>query len=228
MKDSLSNRADTIFSPLKTQTTPLNTDTAGKGRNPGMLETGMLEKLRNLISRRRDRPETRHLYAAIVVQARHPDFYRNHGVPDSLDGRFDMVILHAYLVMHRLNAMGGAGAGLAQSLFDFLFDDMDANLREIGVGDLSVGKRVKAMAKAFYGRSAAYDAGLAEPTDAPLLAALRRNLYGTVPDEPPPAALAAMARYLRENMAALAAQKDADLLAGKVAFLPPPAGNPAH
>ncbi|WP_374466727.1 ubiquinol-cytochrome C chaperone family protein, partial [Ferrovibrio sp.] len=91
------------------------------------------------------------LYRAIVAQSRQAGFYREHGVPDSLDGRFDMIVLHSFLVMRRLRRIGAAAEPLSQQLFDLMFADMDSNLREIGVGDLSVGKKVKAMAQAFYG-----------------------------------------------------------------------------
>lgn len=155
------------------------------------------------------------LYAALVVQARHPEFYTRLGVADTVDGRFDMVALHAFLVLRRLRRAGAAAAGLSQALFDIMFADMDQNLREMGVGDLGVGKKVKRMAEAFYGRVAAYDAGL-DGDGAALEAALARNLYrGAVPDA---GALAAMAAYMRRQDAALAGQDAAALLAGRVSF----------
>lgn len=97
------------------------------------------------------------LYAAIVAQARSESFYRDCGVPDTVDGRFDLIVLHTYIVLDRLRAEGEAGRKLSQQLFDTLFDDMDRSLREMGVGDLSVGKHVKRMASGFYGRMKAYD-----------------------------------------------------------------------
>src|SRR5258705_2814100 len=96
------------------------------------------------------------LYVALVAQAREPAFYREGQVPDSLDGRFELVTLHAFLVLRRLRAEGSAGTRLAQLLFDRMFVDMDESLREICVGGLNVGKRAKAMAKAFSGRGPAY------------------------------------------------------------------------
>jgi cytochrome b pre-mRNA-processing protein 3 len=157
------------------------------------------------------------LYAALVAQAREPAFYREGRVPDSLDGRFELVALHAFLLLRRLQTEGQAGAGLAQALFDRMFVDMDESLREIGVGDLSVGKRVKAMAKAFYGRAAAYEAALADSVPATLEEALARNLYGTLPqrqDLP----LAAMARYLRQAAAEIETQPATGLMEGHVSF----------
>lgn len=164
----------------------------------------------------------RRLYVEIVAQARQPAFYRDCGVPDTLDGRFEMIALHAFLVLHRLKHEPDSkeGAALGQGLFDILFGDMDASLREIGVGDLGVGRRVRTMAEALYGRIAAYEAGLdGAPED--MAAALGRNLYGTVePDERGPRA---MAGYLAREAESLAAQEIGALMAGQVAFGPPPA-----
>ena len=177
----------------------------------------MLDRL----ARRRDRNDVAHaLYVALVGQARAPAFYSACAVPDSLDGRFDMIVLHAFLVMRRLGAEGEAGGALAQALFDVMFSDMDQNLRELGVGDLAVGRRVKTMARGFYGRVKAYDEGLARPDDAALTAALRRNLYATA--EPTPVQLAAMAGYLRQAAAALGAQDAGELMAGRPRFPAPP------
>jgi len=121
----------------------------------------MLNRLISLFAGKQHNPAAVALYKCIVEQARQPDFYTHHGVPDSLDGRFDMIVLHTFLVMRRLRTIASQAAGqLSQDLFDLLFADMDSNLREIGVGDLGVGKRVKKMAQAFYGRVEAYEAGL--------------------------------------------------------------------
>jgi cytochrome b pre-mRNA-processing protein 3 len=174
------------------------------------------------ILRRRGTPrvEAEALYRAIVAQARAPAFYRDLGVPDTLDGRFDMVALHAFLVLHRLKAEGAAAAELAQAVFDAMFADMDASLREIGTGDLSVGRKVKEMARALNGRAQAYETGLADHAQT-LQTALARNLYRKA--EPQPAQLAAMDAYLRREVQALAVQSLAALAAGRVAFGPPPA-----
>lgn len=160
------------------------------------------------------------LYTALVAQAREPAFYREGQVPDSLDGRFELITLHAFLVLRRLRVEGSGGTRLAQLLFDRMFVDMDESLREIGVGDLSVGKRVKAMAKAFYGRASAYEAALADSAVEPLEEALARNLYGTLPNRQG-LPLAAMGRYLRQAAAEIATQPDALLLEGRVSFPAP-------
>lgn len=173
--------------------------------------------LRNLFQRHRPAPQPAELlYLEIVRQARLPAFYTGFGVPDTLDGRFDMIVLHAVLTLLRLKAEAGEPPkALSQALFDMLFADMDRSLREMGVGDLGVGKRVKQMGKAVYGRLAAYDAALGG-TDAELEAAVARNLYGTV--TPDAGHVAAMAGYMRAGAAHLAALPMADLAAGKVSF----------
>lgn len=159
--------------------------------------------------------EARQLYERIVAQARQPRFYAAGGVPDSLDGRFEMVVLHMVLVMRRLKQLGDPGALLARRLSEAMVADMDANLREMGAGDLGVGRRVKQMAQALYGRAAAYEAALAG-TPADLAEALRRNLFGTVAATAEE--LERMAGYVGAAAAALAAQPAASLLAGRVDF----------
>jgi cytochrome b pre-mRNA-processing protein 3 len=161
---------------------------------------------------RRDpaRKEAEAMYASIVSQARRPEFYAGLGVPDTLDGRFELLALHTFLVLRRLKAHGQAGEA-GQALVDLFIQDMDASLRELGAGDLGVGRKVKAMAQALYGRISAYEAGLAGSADA-LEAALRRNLFGTAPEPgPQPAAVAALAGYVR-----------GESLGAGAAFGPPP------
>ena len=99
------------------------------------------------------------IYGMIVTQAREPLFYRDLGVPDTVNGRFDLLVLHLWMVLRRLRPIEG-GADLSQALFDRFCDDMDDNLREMGVGDLTVPKRMQAFGEAFYGRAAAYDLAL--------------------------------------------------------------------
>jgi len=169
------------------------------------------------------REAARRLYDAVVAQARRPEFFLGCGVPDTLDGRFELICLHAFLVLNRLKGEGGAAAALGQELCEALFLDMDRGLREIGVGDLGVGRQVKRMASGFYGRLAAYERGLAEGEgkgEAGLGGALRRNLYGTA--APSDAAVAALAAYLRQGATSLTRQATGRLLAGAAEFPPPP------
>jgi len=173
-----------------------------------------LKMLRNLFGLARNDEAARALYEAIVAQARRPEFYLDGGVPDTLDGRFDLLALHVFLVLHRLRVDGPRTAGLAQALFDLMFVDMDRNLREIGVGDMSVGRKVKTMAKALYGRIAAYEPGL---TDTGVLnEALGRNLYRGNPPEP--RIVERVQRYIAATASALAEQRAESLLAGEVRF----------
>lgn len=130
-----------------------------------------------LLRPRSDRAAAAQLYLTLVEQARHPDFYARWGVPDTTTGRFDLIALHAFLVMHRLKAAGTAGQDMSQALFDYMFADMDLSLREMGVGDLSVGKKIKKMAEGFNGRAMAFEEALGDPS--PLREALTRNLFGT-------------------------------------------------
>lgn len=158
------------------------------------------------------------LYRAIVEQARQPVFYAAWGVPDTLDGRFELIALHMFFVLHRLKIDDPAAQQLSQELFDTMFGDMDRSLREMGVADIGVGRRVRAMAEGLYGRMAAYESGLAAD-DSVLAAALRRNLYGTLRDaEPSPAALSALCGYVRAGISTLATQPVQRLAAGDVTF----------
>ncbi|MBX3518237.1 MAG: ubiquinol-cytochrome C chaperone family protein [Rhodospirillales bacterium] len=160
------------------------------------------------------------LYSAIVCQARQPAFYRVCGVADTPDGRFDLIALHAALILRRLRMEGEAARPLAQALFDHMFADMDENLREMGVGDLGVGKRVKAMARAFYGRLAAYDAAVTASDRTRAAEALRRNLYRK--STPSPDQVESMADYLFAEAARLDTLAFDRMRVGIVAFGPPP------
>ena len=157
------------------------------------------------------------LYLDIVAQARQPAFYRSLAVPDTLDGRFDMIVLHAFLVLRHLRTRGPEAEALSQVLFDYLLSDMDQSLRESGVGDLSVGKHVKRMAKAFYGRAAAYGRALDGTADGETVQdALARNLYRSSP--PPVVILDRMADYVRDASAHLEQVPLSTLLGGTVTF----------
>jgi len=114
------------------------------------------------------------IYGMIVTQAREPLFYRDLGVPDTVNGRFDLLVLHLWMVLRRLKSIEG-GADLSQALFDRFCEDMDGNLREMGVGDLTVPKRMQAFGEAFYGRVAAYDLALSAGEE-PLAEALCKNI----------------------------------------------------
>jgi len=163
------------------------------------------------------------LYDAIVAQARRRELYHDFGVPDTVDGRFEMIVLHGILLFDRLEGEGEPGSEIGQAVFDTMFADLDASLREMGVGDLSVGRRIRTMAEAFYGRAAAYrkafeDAGR-DPGE--LRAALRRNVFADC--EPPPGALDALADYVIRCREVLAVQSLAAVAEGAIYFFDPAA-----
>ena len=158
------------------------------------------------------------LYGHAVAQARSPHYFVAVGVPDTLDGRFDMVALFAFLLVDRLRAEdSAAGRALAQAVFDAMFADMDQNLRQMGVGDLSVAKRVKTMWTAFNGRCHAYTDALAQGAPQALDDALARNVWRAEALPPGAAALAAELRAQRRH---LAGQPIAALASGQAQFLP--------
>jgi cytochrome b pre-mRNA-processing protein 3 len=186
----------------------------------------------NLFSLFRQKPHERPgfmLYGAAVGAAREGWFYQELAVPDTLDGRFDTVGVHVALLIHRLRRDANPlGAGMAQAVFDAMFADMDVNLREMGVGDLSVGKKVKVMWEAFHGRAKAYEAAV-EAGDAVAMAqALRRNIWREEPGAAGPGPAAeAMATHILAVGRHLAGQPMAALLRGSVTFPPTPASLPA-
>jgi len=154
------------------------------------------------------------IYGMIVAQARLPEFYLRFGVPDTVNGRFDMVVVHLWMILSRLRAEGATGE--AQQLFDHFCGDMDANLREMGVGDLTVPKRMKTFGEAFYGRSAAYDAAIVGG-EGDLRAALARNILAS--DDA--AAAEPLAVYVSRAVAALSTIDTAALLSGVWRFPKP-------
>jgi cytochrome b pre-mRNA-processing protein 3 len=156
------------------------------------------------------------LYSTAVAAARRPEFFDELAVPDTLDGRFDLVSTHVALLIRRVRRDPDPRAkDLAQAVFDAMFSDMDVNLREMGVGDLAVGKRVKRMWEAFHGRAAAYEAAL-DAGDPPALAlALARNVWR---GEAPEGVADRLAAHLSGLAGALEAQPFASLVAGEVHF----------
>jgi cytochrome b pre-mRNA-processing protein 3 len=169
----------------------------------------------------RPNPEDRsigELYGAIVAQARAPEFYRDYGVPDTVQGRFDLIVLHLVLLIDRLGREAGAARGIGQRLFDAFCRDLDDNLREMGVGDLAVPKRMRGFGEAFYGRQAAYLAAFAAADDRELEKTLRRNIFEDADVE---RGAARLARYVRAARRQFAGQEDGALLRGEVAFPQP-------
>lgn len=155
------------------------------------------------------------LYEQTVNQARNPLFYEAWGVPDTPLGRFDSIALHCFLVLNRLKDEPEAKT-FTEKFSAAIFSDMDRSLREMGVGDLSVGKKVRKIAEGFYGRAGAYGKAL-DAGDEELGETLLRNLYGDAAS-PGDAVLRAIAEYVRESVAALKAQTVDELMTGQVSF----------
>ena len=155
----------------------------------------------------------RALYAQIVEQARLPALYEALGCPDTVEGRFELYSLHLVLVLERLRAGEARAAELSQALFDTYVKGLDDGLREMGVGDLSVGKKMRRLGEAFYGRGKSYDAALADlPDRAALTALLGRTVY----DGADPGRAPELAAYVLRQRAALAAQPIERLLGGEI------------
>lgn len=161
------------------------------------------------------------LYGAIVAQARSAAFYTAYGVPDTVEGRFELIVLHLVLVLARLsyaddNSSAGKGGRVAgQLLFDVFCRDLDHNLREMGTGDLAVPREMRRFGEAFYGRQAAYGAALAASGDGELEKALARNIFGVASIDDNAARLA---HYARAVVARLDSQRAGSLIAGNAAF----------
>ena len=154
------------------------------------------------------------IYGMIVTQAREPMFYRELAVPDSVDGRFDLLLLHLWLLLRRLRTPD-AGSELSQALFDRFCEDMDDNLRELGVGDQSVPKRMRAFGEAFYGRSKAYDDAIGDAEA--LASAISRNILNGKSI----AQARRLGAYVRAVDAKLAASDLAVVLSGAFVFPSP-------
>ena len=156
------------------------------------------------------------LYGAIVAQARAPGFYVRLGVADSVDGRFELLLVHLALVLRRVRDADDAAREIGQEVFDLFCADMDRSLREMGVGDLSIPKRMKRLAEAYYGRAAAYGAALDAGDTKALADAVRRNLLGGAEG-----AADVIAAYLVEAAAAIRSLSPAAFAAGRLAWPDP-------
>ncbi len=158
------------------------------------------------------------LYSDLVATARAPVFYADLGVPDTIEGRYEMIVLHVVLLLRRLRQPDAKQKRLAQALVDFMAADLDRSIRELGVGDMSVGKFMKRLGEGLFGRAAAYDKAL-DGRDIPALeVALLRNIFDGY--EPGERILAAIACYVLAQHDHLAGQAIEAIAAGNVAFLP--------
>jgi cytochrome b pre-mRNA-processing protein 3 len=170
-----------------------------------------------LFKRRRADATIQALYGAIVAQARHPAFYADYGVPDTVDGRFEMIVLHLALTVRRLRDEPDAIKAQAQGAFDAFCTDMDHNLREMGFSDVGVPRQMRSFGEAFYGRAAAYDRALDGEGAAELTDTLARNVFAG-------GAAVGAARlgvYVRAAVKGLADQCSQALTQGKLSFPDP-------
>jgi cytochrome b pre-mRNA-processing protein 3 len=195
----------------------------------------IFSKIKELFKSPYDHKSAMGLYVTIVQQSRLPVFYHEYEVGDTIDGRFEMVALHTYLILRTLRrgSIVGINEGdiedndeskeLSQAVFDLMFADMDQNLRELSIGDTGVAKRVTKMAERFYGRMAAYDLVLNMTDDnqkiEELCKVVIRNIYRTTPVQDP--SVEAMARYMINQQGHLDTQGVDTLTKGTVSFLAP-------
>ncbi|MCY0094580.1 ubiquinol-cytochrome C chaperone family protein [Hoeflea ulvae] len=155
-------------------------------------------------------------YERITQSARSPVFYAEMGAPDTVMGRFEMISIHLVLYLRRTGTANEAAQGIAQEIVDAFFEDIDHSMRELGVGDTSVPKRMKKFARMFYGRAKSYGLALAEGDRDALVEALRRNLHPDQPDNAP--SMQALSEWMIETARNLEAVSEETLAAGQLAF----------
>ena len=155
------------------------------------------------------------IYGVIVAQARLPAFYRAVGVPDTLEGRFSVLTLHLFAVLHRIKSEGAAGRPLAQDLMDRFSKDIETVLRELGVSDLKIPKKMRALAGSSLGQLETYEVALGEGSEA-LQAAIAAAL--PLDEDKAEAVSVRLAVYLQDMVRALKQQSPAALNAGQVFF----------
>ena len=173
--------------------------------------------LERLFRPRPAREAGRTLYAGAVAQARSPALYADFGAPDTPEGRFEVYTLHVMLLLDRLRAEGDAAREVSQGLFDTYLSALDHALRELGVGDLSVGRKMRRLGEAFYGRGKSYDAAFAAlPDTGPLEALIGRTVYA----DAEPGQAPRLAAYVIAQRQRLAGQPLDALLAGQAEWAP--------
>jgi cytochrome b pre-mRNA-processing protein 3 len=160
----------------------------------------------------------RRLYDLAALQSRSEAFYTRMGVADTVEGRFELLTLHVILLIDRLKDGDAEIKAFRQTLFDVYVSNLDGALREMGVGDLSVGKRMRKLGEAFYGRARAYDIGFAALPD---LAVLEDTLARIVLQNAPEASIGALADYVARCRTALAGCEAQSLLSAAPCWAPP-------
>ena len=204
--------------PLSSRSVRRRMLTGGLGPAEGGTEANMV--LQRLFATRPTRLAGEGLYASAARQARRPLFYQGLGVADTGEGRFELYCLHVALVLIRLKGEGQAAAETGQRIFDVFIRSLDDALREMGVGDLAVGKKMKKLGEAFYGRAKSYEEALAVLPDTSVLEAL---LVRTVLDGAPPGGAPALTAYVIRASDGLRDQKLEQLLEGRASWPEPAA-----
>ena len=155
------------------------------------------------------------IYGSLVARARNPALYRDLGVPDTINGRFDMMVMHVFLLSHRLKDAGDECRELSQGLFDAFLLDMDRGMREEGVGDTSVPKKLKKMTQVYYGRLRAYEKPLEERNKSAIAEIINRNIFTDEHNDECANALAGYMLNLRAHIEALSVE---EILNGDIGF----------
>ena len=158
-----------------------------------------------LLKKKQDSREVKTFYDNVVSLARNEDLYIKGGVPDTIDGRFELIILHCHLYIKKLISLGNEEKLFSQNLINYMITDFDRSLREIGVGDLSVGKKIKFMVSAYYGRANAYDKAI-KNNNKTLDEVLKKNLYGTI--KPKKSEIIYMKKYIKDFLNLLNSKKN--------------------
>ena len=157
---------------------------------------------------RPDKAIVNRLYELAVSRSRNPDLYASMGAPDTVEGRFELLTTHIVILIERLDRAGDRGKAIGQALFDLYIRNLDGALREMGVGDLAVGKRMKGLGGLFYGRAAAYRRAFASGDIAELKAVIARTILVERPEVSPEI----LASYVLNEKSALDRLGDGELL----------------
>ncbi|MEM9706614.1 MAG: ubiquinol-cytochrome C chaperone family protein [Pseudomonadota bacterium] len=168
----------------------------------------------SLFKRNDEDIRARELYSALIDISRQPYFFEKLKAPDTVEGRFEILSIHVYLTLRRLKGAGKNADSFAQAVFDTFFKNMDDALRELGVGDMSIGRKIRGLAEAFYGRIGAYEKALDEGDRNQLSGAISRNVYERESHPMAPA----IADYMVASIAALDAQTVDTILAATIEF----------
>jgi cytochrome b pre-mRNA-processing protein 3 len=156
------------------------------------------------------------LYGAVMAAARRPDLFEKTGLPDRFETRFELLALHMFLILARLKTEGAAGKSIMRALTEYMVDDLDRTLREAGIGDVGVAKRMKKLMSGFYGRVLAYEKALEAGDEKEILRTLDRNLFAEVDTDV--AKLETMRGYIFKQRAALAGQALSEFDEGRAPF----------